>query len=200
MIVNPIRKISDLAYRHALPHYIAILFALLLVFNLIVFPGYINEITQGEDPRILDVRFGFSPDEAYNTLASFSDRGRIVYFRMLALIDSIYPVVYGLFFILTASFFLNKALKKGSIWRLFNLAAIDIVIFDFLENLFLISLLMRFPERADGLARLASFAGMIKWLSVAVTLGIIVTGILAWIFQKRNDIRKPEDMFLGKPG
>lgn len=200
MIFNLVKKLSDLAFHHALPRNMAMLFVLLLVFNLVVFPGYISEITPDGTPRILDVRFGFSPDEAYHTLASFGDKGRIVYFRMLAFIDSIYPVVYGLFLILTASFFLNKALKKGSIWRLFNLAAIDIVIFDFLENLCVIGLLMRFPERADGLARLASIAGMIKWLALAVTLGIISLSILGWIFQKRNDIRKPEDTFLGKPG
>lgn len=200
MIFNLVKKLSDLAFHHALPRNMAILFVLLLVFNLVVFPGYISEITRGGPPRILDVRFGFSPNEAYHTLASFGDKGRIVYFRMLAFIDSIYPVVYGLFLILTTSFFMNKALKKGSIWRLFNLAAIDIVIFDFLENLCVIGMLMRFPERADGLARLASFAGMIKWLALAVTLGIISLGILGWIYQKRNDIRKPEDTFLGKPG
>lgn len=190
MLFKLITGISDTAYRHTSPMRLAGLFVLLVVFNLILFPYHLSQISpQGEAP-ILDIRFGYSPDEAYHTLATFGEQGRHAYLLMLAITDSIYPFVYALFLILAASYVLKRALKEDSISRLFNLVAIDVAIFDYVENLSIIYLLMQFPAHAPGVARLASIAGVIKWLALAISLSVIIIGLVGWVVQSRRDRRR----------
>lgn len=190
MLYKLITHISDAAYRHTSPMRLAGLFVLIAVFNLILFPYHLSQISPPEGATILDLRFGYSPNEASQTLDSFGTQGRQAYLLMLAITDSIYPLVYALFLVLAASYVLKQTLKEGSILRLFNLAAIDVALFDYVENLGIIYLLSQFPAQATGVARMASFAGIIKWLALTISLTVIIFGLVGWVVQRRRDRRK----------
>lgn len=188
-IFRKLLQLSRLAYRHAKPGTILLLLSITALFNVFIFPHFVNIISPTGSPAILDARFGFSAAEAYQAMLAFGENGRRVYLFMISVIDSIYPIIYGLLLILTSSFLLNKSLSKNSMFRVLNLMAIDAVLFDYAENISIIYLLVRFPESADGIARMASVFGIIKWLVIFCCLLLIVFGITAWIsssYRKRN--------------
>ncbi len=188
-MIRLITGISEWAYRNASPKNVLACFALLMVFSLVVLPNYTRQISPPGAPGILDTRFGYTPDEAYSTLEAFGEQGRKAYLHMLLIADSLYPFIYGMLLILGASFFLNKGLHKENIFRLLNVIAIDAVIFDFLENFSILYLLYQFPARADGIARLASISGIIKWIMVGLSLCVILAGIAGWIARKHSGRR-----------
>lgn len=188
-IFRKLLQLSKLAYRHARPGIILMLLSITILFNVFLFPHFVNIVTPTGDPSILDARFGFSAGEAWNTLHAFGANGRSAYLFMVAVIDGIYPLIYGLLLILLASFFLNKGLSGYSPFKVLNIIAIDAVLFDYAENLSIIYLITKFPDRADGVARMASVFGIIKWLVVFGCLLLIVYGIVAWIisfYRKRK--------------
>ncbi len=188
-IFRKLLQLSKLAYRHANPGIILLLLSITALFNLLIFPHFVNIISPTGSPLILDARFGFSAEEAYQTLLAFGENGRSAYLFMIAVIDTLYPVIYGLLLILTTSLFLNKGLSEYSIFRVLNLMAIDAVLFDYAENFSIIYLLVKFPDRTDGIARMASVFGIIKWMVVFSCLLLIAFGIAAWInssYRKRN--------------
>ena len=191
-MIRFIERLSELAYRHASLRHIVPLLAIAALFNLLIFPAFVSRIVAEGGPAILDTRFGFSPGEAHEALTAYGSSGRQAYLRMLWLADSLYPLVYGMLLILSASYFLDRGLRPGSPFRLFNLAAIDAVIFDLIENTGITGLLLRYPDAPDSLARLASVAGILKWLAIAISLAFIIVGIMGWVFRSRNDNPAPE--------
>lgn len=180
-----------MAYRKASLPVIMVLLLAVAVFNLLVFPFHLGIISPDGDVSILDVRFGYSPGEAYQALAAMGSEGRAEYLRMLAITDIFYPFVYGTLLILAASFFLNRALRRNSILRIFNLVALDAILFDLIENCCIIWLIIQFPTESNAVAWMASTAGIVKWLAVAASVVVILLGIVGWGFQSRNDSLTP---------
>ncbi len=160
-MIRLITSISGWAYRHSKPQNILLLLLLLLVMNLFVFPYYTDRIVPAEGPPVLDLHFGFSAEQAYDTLEAFGEKGRGVYLEMLLMADTIYPLIYGLLLIFLASFFLKRILKSDNQFHVVNLLAVDAVIFDFLENAGIAYMIHQFPLRADFVAGLTSVFNML---------------------------------------
>lgn len=191
MIFRLIEQLSAWAYRKTSLPIILVLLLAVVVFNLLIFPLHLGVISPDGDVSILDVRFGYSSDEAYQTLAAMGVEGRAEYLRMLAITDVLYPFVYGTWLIFAASFFLKRALRPNSIFRIFNLVALDAILFDLVENVSIIWLIIQFPSENNAVAWIASTAGILKWLAVAAAVVVIVLGIVGWVFQSRNDNLRP---------
>jgi len=187
--VHFVFRLSDRAYKQATLKNIFLCLILFLLFNIVVIPYYIQQITPDADTSILDVRFGFSSAEAYETLHAIGQEGRNKYLFFLAIIDSIYPLVYGSLLILAAGFLLRRTLNQNNDFRILNLVAIDAVIFDYLENLGIIYLISHYPSRADGVATLASVSGMIKWVMITLAICVILFGLIGYI---RSKLKKPQ--------
>ena len=180
-----ITTISDWAYRQAQPHIILLLLLLVLVVNLFVFPYYTSRIVPDEGPPVLDLRFGFSADQAYNTLEAFGNDGRAVYMEMLLVADTFYPLIYGLLLIFLASFFVKRILKPGNEFRVINLLAVDAVIFDFLENAGIALMIRQFPHRIDFVAGLTSVFNILKWIMVGLAVLLVLVSMGVYIFKRR---------------
>jgi hypothetical protein len=185
-MIKFITQMSRWGYRHASIKNILIITILFLTFSHFIIPRMARQITPSGDPQLLDVQFGYTPDQAYSTLAAIESQGRTIYLIMLAVVDGIYAFIYGMLLILCASFFLNKSLSQDSILRLLNIIAVDAIIFDLLENVSLIYLLLHFPHRADGVARLASLFGMIKWIMITLSIGVVVIGTIGWAISRKK--------------
>lgn len=181
-----VTRMSGWAYKQASIKNLLTASIVFLIFSLFIIPPMVQQVTPSGEPVILDVQFGFTPDEAYATLATLESHGRKNYMIMLAVIDSVYPFVYGMLLILAASYFLKKALSPDNVLRLLNIIAVDAIIFDLLENISIIYLLSHFPERVDLAATLASVFGMIKWGVIALSIGVIIGALTGWVVQLRK--------------
>jgi hypothetical protein len=133
-------------------------------------PGYIQ----------LDLRPGFSPDQAWEALNALGETGRQQYRFFEAFFDIIYPLIYGIFFAMMIVFLFRQV--GGRLSRMTAVAWFPLVgmVADWLENIGIIRLIDAFPERADGWAKFASIAGQVKWFFSGVALLYIMVGLGAW--------------------
>lgn len=188
MLFRLLNSFSQWAYRQASVGHLLILLALLLGFNLWVFPGFMQEISPDASIRILDLHFGFSPEEARQTLEAMGEGGRASYLRML-LADMVYPLIYGLLLVFLSSLLLDRILAPGSFWRILNLGAVDAVLFDFCENMGIMAMIRAYPEIPTGLARITSICNMLKWIAIALCLLLILAALMRLL--TRRIIRTP---------
>lgn len=138
---------------------------------------------------VLDLKFGFTPDEAYNMLSAYGEKGRKYYLFTEAVIDVIYPVIYTITITLLLSYVFKKGFVANSFIQKLNIFPILVTIGDFSENAGIISMLKTFPGRADTSASFASDAGMFKWITFGISIALFLIGTIAWIIaivQKKN--------------
>ena len=117
----------------------------------------------------LDLKFAYSPEEAYLALSQLDSGKREAYFYSIWLLDMPYPVIYSAFFWGISYWLWNKK------WVL--VPAIMAFFADFLENLFIIQLLSHFPEQRTDLVIFASLCTSMKWIFVAAIFLVIATGL-----------------------
>ena len=149
---------------------ILILLALLILFNSFVFPFFIVHFGPGEGKPLLDSLFGFNPDQASYLLFQYGEIGRKGYIITLAVVDTIYPFVYGGLLALILSWLLKNTGSEHSPLQKTNLLPVAGMVFDFLENLGIMAMLVRFPREVNALAVYSSLMGMAKWILVIITV------------------------------
>jgi hypothetical protein len=164
---------------------------LVFAFSGLVFPWVARELSAlaGKEIEVPDVRFGFSPDELHQVLDELGPAGRDFYRLVELSLDVAYPLAYGLFFAGLLWFLGGRFLPAQNIWRKIALLPLLASLFDLSENVSLSLLVSRFPERMDGLAGFANVANQLKFSLVAVSIGLVLAGLIAWgvrIFTPRS--------------
>ncbi|MCL6260217.1 hypothetical protein M3O96_14040 [Aquiflexum sp. TKW24L] len=142
---------------------IAILFVLFLGFNLWILPS----MMPGEKP--LDLEIFYTAEEAYVKVEGFSSEVRESYRMGLMVSDMLYPMVYGALF----SFVIFR------LWQNEKLVALPlfIMIFDIIENIGIINVLILYPEKSHFWGSLAGISTAIKWSFTAITILIVLVGV-----------------------
>ena len=174
-------SLSKLAHRYASGRNVLIFFCLQMIIS-----GGILPYMQGKfDPTgtlsVLDLMFGFTPDEAYDKINAYGEEGRKYYLFAESVIDIIYPIIYTITNVLLLSYVFKKGFAAKSFMQQLNVFPILATIGDFAENAGIITMLNAFPERADRAASYASNAGMFKWVTFGISIALFLIGIIAWI-------------------
>jgi hypothetical protein len=147
----------------------------LLVLLSVLFPAVLFPAHGIGDIKPLDLHFSYSPEQVYEHLAALGAQGRDAYMRMLLTSDMAFPVIYSM----TLSVALMLVLRRP-----FPLANVQlclfpfmIVIADWFENLSLVMVTRKFPERADVIASYASSFTSLKWTLIVLTVIILLTSV-----------------------
>jgi hypothetical protein len=119
---------------------------------------------------------GYSADYALHLLTLLGEEGRSAYLHNQLPVDMIYPFLFGLCYSLLLAYFLNKLNRLET--RLFYVTWLPILagLFDYLENISIIFMLLRYPSFSPHLASLASVFTVIK--SVLSTLSFLMLVVL----------------------
>ena len=126
----------------------------LFIFLSLLFPAVVFPVHGISDIKPLDLYFSYSPDQVYEHLAALGANGRDAYTRMLLTSDLAFPVIYSMALSIALIFVLRKLVPlAGTYLCLFPFM---IVITDWFENLSLVMVVRKFPERADVIAGYAS--------------------------------------------
>lgn len=158
-------------------------FAFFVLFMSVGFPLWERVSEMPDEVRVLDLRFGYGPDVVYAVLAELGSVGRSAYVRSLTTLDVAWPLVYGAFLtVLPAYAFAHVARRRR---RLIVAVPILGVVFDYLENVSILTLLARYPERIDALAWTAGTLTAIKWVFVSAAMLLAVGSLIALIRQRR---------------
>lgn len=146
----------------------------LIFIGMLVFINILGaRFTSMTGEELLDFSIGYSPNEAYQMVNHYGEFGGAFY-RILLLLDTVFPIVYMIFGVLLLGFILNKYfIKKEKLYLLLLLPVIGMA-FDWLENVMISLMLNQFPEPFDLLAQLCASFTILKFTFTGLTLVLAV--------------------------
>lgn len=156
------------------------LLATLVFVVVILFLVFPNLPIAGE---LLDVKSGYSFDEAMVALTAYGDEGRRTYLWTSMGLDTLFPIVYVTFF---AGLIYRFRATDGTWW----LAYIPIIggIWDLMENVQISLMLVAYPDISEAQVAWASFFTALKhWLG---TLYLVIGVLLVLISIRRTILDK----------
>lgn len=144
----------------------------LLIAGLIL-PNVIKNIEDlaGHPIEVLDLQiFGYSPQRAFEILDNQSKQGREVYMAAELSVDIVYPFIYSILFSSILFFFVKKAnLLEKPFGKVIFLPFLTLAL-DWIENGFIVSILMNYDTRPILLVQIAGVLTLLKWLSLGLVL------------------------------
>ena len=137
------------------------------------------EITGGVG--ILDMEVLYTPDQAYAFLAAMGDAGRAFELTHIIPIDLFVPFFYALFLSTFITWLLHTWLPVESGWHRLNVIPVAGAVFDYLENLGIIAMLLAWPARLTEIAQFTMGSTLLKFSFSVVAFLIVVVAIAGWI-------------------
>lgn len=154
--------------------------ALLFIAYLLCTQGFsARHAALGYELRLLDVRFGYTPEDARRLFEALGASGRNLYALTEVTLDLVFPFVYGgLLALLVVNLFSRERT------RFLVLIPVLGVVFDLLENFTVALLAWTFAGRTSPLAWAASAFSSVKLLLGALSLVIVLVGAVVNLRRK----------------
>ena len=131
----------------------------------------------GGGANLLDNRTsGYSPESAYAMISAYGSQG-ITYHLMLAVADVFFPPTLAFFLLLAITYFYMPFFQSWPLARWLTALPVVYLVSDYLENIGIVTMLLSFPTRMPGMARLANFMFMSKNLSSTIAIVVILVGL-----------------------
>jgi len=170
------------------PNNIKIGLIAVLAFNLVLFPLFPQIIKGIEVPldSMLDLNFGYTTKEAYLQLSNLGEDGRIAYFWLVAIIDMLYPLVYGFVYAIVVV----RQLKQNCLEKLRWLVWFPVLMAfsDVLENVGTLLQLVSFPQQNELASAFGSFFNQAKWTFAGITF-LVVLGLFVYSKKRKQKVR-----------
>jgi hypothetical protein len=131
----------------------------------------------GKPVQILDLQFSYSPEKARAILSEYTPEARHYCALFNAIGDSIYPIVYTALFILALAWIYKPFNKQNKIFANIHMLPLAVMLIDYCENIFIVTMLRTFPDFSDNVARTGSFFTSLKWTLVALCAFVVVYGL-----------------------
>jgi len=160
----------------------AVFAVLYLIINVPIL-GYFRSCVDGNN--YIESNMFYTPQSLHELLVAYGESGRSLYIKMSLGFDFIFPLVYSAF--LAASIFLVyknwRPLKKA--WLKIGLIMGIVICFsDFLENIFLITIILKFPAKMEALSILALCATIIKSVLTVSAAALVIIGLIGLLIRK----------------
>jgi hypothetical protein len=167
-------------------------FWVVLLFLLLYLPFYLYflpemetrmELLAGGPVRLLDLHFGFTPEQAYAALEALGEGGREYYLQAIWTVDLAFPFCSALFMSALLILLFRKVLNPGSPWQLFAFLPCLKMVLDLLENTGISLLTRQYPDLSVGWVHLTAAVGALKWLTSGATLFILLAALVAFAIE-----------------
>jgi len=126
----------------------------------------------------LDLKFFYTPDQAYTLVESYGEAGRAAYRVFDLTADIIHPIAYTLFFGLLLSVLFQRGFSSGSIVQKFNAVPAVSWLFDMFENIGVVTMLSIYPSTPAALAWVTAVCTSIKWIFFLITIALTLIGVV----------------------
>ena len=153
--------------------------ALMLLFGMVIVPSIgskLEAFSGGSGP--IDLLFSYTPEKAYSMIASYGDEGRALYRTFAMTGDVIYPVVYSILFSLLITWLFQRGFASNSKMQMLNVVPLGAWLFDWLENINIVTMLSLYPSKPAIVAQLASLCTTIKWSFGGVGIMLVLIGLV----------------------
>jgi hypothetical protein len=127
----------------------------------------------------IDLRFSYTPEEVYEMIAAYGEQGRRFYAVIELTMDLIYPFVYAtlLALLITSSF--RRLLPRDHALQRAHVLPYGVMLADYLENVGVVTMLIRYPARYPLLARITSVFTSTKWIGFVLAAATALVGLIA---------------------
>lgn len=172
-----IAALSNTLKKYTNGRVILVFFALMLVFALFIVPSLAHKLeasSGGSGP--IDMLFSYEPEKVYSIIASYGDESRAAYRQFAMSSDVVYPVVYSIFFGLILTWLFQRSFSSDSKLQMLNVVPLGAWLFDWLENINIVTMLSLYPETSPTVAKLASLCTSIKWGFGTVGIVLVLVG------------------------
>ena len=188
-----VTRFSNLLIRLANGRTLLILFLLFILTTSVIFPlmSSLIEDPAGELEKI-DTKLYYGPAELYEIMDAYGDQGRRVYAHSHLTADVLFPLVYASFFGLLIAYIFQRAFPQDSWVQQLNLVPFVLLIFDLIENVSVVILLLAYPTQMGGLARVTGTVTSVKWMLAGITVALPLVGAVVWFFRNISG-RSPGD-------
>lgn len=163
-----------------------------LIYALMLMVSIPKVMSFAGDMQIFNILpFGYNEEYAMKLLYALGNEGRRVYLYQQILIDLFFPFLFAFGNCLLTGFLLKKLnyLKGGFIYLcLFPVFASW---FDYLENIGVMAMLLRFPDVSVTLIQVSSFFSVAK--SLLITIFFVVLFVLLFLISKKFLLTKYHD-------
>lgn len=179
-----VTRFSNQLVRLATGRNLLFLFLLFLLTTSVIFPlmSSLIEDPAGELEKI-DTKLYYTSAELYEILDAYGDQNRRVYALSHLTADVLFPLVYAFFFGLLIAYIFQRAFSKDSWVQRLNLVPFLLLIFDLIENVSVVILLLAYPTQLEGLARFAGIITNLKWILAGITVVLPVAGGVVWLYR-----------------
>jgi hypothetical protein len=178
-------RFSDFLIRVANGRSLLVLFVLFILTTSVIFPLMSSLIESStEELESIDTQFYYTPAEFYEIIEPYGDQGRRVYALSHLTADVLFPLVYAFFFGLLIAFIFQRAFPRDSWVQRLNLTPFALLIFDLIENLGVVILLLGYPTLMVGLARFTGIITSVKWILAGITVVLPFIGGIVWIYNR----------------
>ena len=157
-------------------------FFVLINFSSIGVAGLLS-ITGGAS--ILDFEFGFTYETAYYMLTALGEEGRTFYLTRLLPLDFPFPFTVMLFGVGYMALLLKHIAPKRP-YKYLLILPVLFMVFDWIENIGIIIMLLNFPNLPVWAALLASISGMLKYISSFGSIVAISVLFIIFLYSKRR--------------
>ncbi len=158
---------------------------LFILFAIFVLPGFSEKSVQYSNGKgAPDTTLFYSGADLFSMAEAYGDAGRKSFINMRWTLDLVFPVIYTLFLVTSASWLLRRVIPSGSKWRLLNLFPLTAFILDLLENSATSLVMLRFPERSLFGQVLAPVISPLKWLAVLGAFLLILCATVVYLVSR----------------
>jgi hypothetical protein len=178
------------------------LFLLLFVLMNVILKFLSDKILANSDgkAKIIDLEFGYTPQDFYTWLDLYGESGREIYFYIAIGVDVVYPIIYTtalIFFLVTI---LESAFPRlvNSLYK-FTFVPVLIFVADVVENSCNAIAVKAYPVQMPALVQTASVFTQIKWLLLLLVIAALLMGLVGYLIYRdeakgqQHTYRNPEE-------
>lgn len=159
---------------------ITVLAVLFLAFDLFVLPALASP--GGEDLPVLDLKFWYTPQQAFNAISEYSPQARQTSVVTHLTVDIVYPLVYGLLLSLLLIIVFRNATPVQQ--RQLPLLPWRAVIADYLENIGLVAMFLLYPSQFPLLSWMTAIFTALKWIQIGFSFLALLIGVLLLVLNR----------------
>lgn len=183
---NTILKIHQLLLKYSNGKNVIISFlitqAIYFIMILYTIPSLMN---YAGGMKILDmIPTGYKPEYVKSLLEQLGPIGRDYYLFTQLPLDMIYPLLFGVTYSLLLIYLFNKIFNLSSKIQLLALIPMLAGLFDYFENLGIITMLIRYPIFSENIAEITNVFSIMKSITTTSFFILLLFGIAVLLFQK----------------
>lgn len=154
-------------------------------YNLAVMgPAYRRIETLSGGVGAIDFLIVYAPEKAYDMIAAYGRHGRQYYATITLTLDTVFPLLLALAFSLALIYVFRRAYSREGVLQRAVLVPLVAMVFDLLENIGIVTMLLTYPQRLPAVALLASAFSTVKWTAVLAEAILVVVGLISWAIQR----------------